>query len=50
MSFVLYKILNKKTIRSNKLLKSIQFKDFGGGFNPNINYWTKLLTKYGYEF
>jgi len=41
--------LNKKTIRNDKL-KHIQFKDFWSGFDEKNNYFTRLLTKYGYEF
>lgn len=43
------KILNKKTIRNDKL-KRIYFKDFWAGFEKKNNYFTQLLTKYGYEF
>ena len=38
-----------KTRRNNKL-KRIYFKDFWDGFSQKNNYFTKLLTKYGYEF
>lgn len=38
---------NKK---NNNLLKRIQFKDFWRDFNLTNNFFTNLLTKYGYKF
>lgn len=49
MFFVLVKKLNKKN-RINNKLKRIYFKDFWSSFSKKNNYFTELLTKYGYEF
>lgn len=43
------KTSNKKILRNNKL-KRIYFKDFWPGFDKKNNYFTQLLSKYGYEF
>lgn len=48
--FVLICVCKSSTQENMEVKKRIQFADFWGEFNKDNNYFTDLLTRYGYKF